>query len=147
MGLTREGFKKKPIDPLTLANAKTKEQIAFEVLAFIKRLPGKETSLTYEAVHSLTIPVPIHFWGYYADYDWVVFCQLFGRMIDLPRGFPMYCRDIKQLCDDLGNPPLPKQEKGEHNALEDARWNKMVYQKLIDFKHGTCTESSLPIAD
>ncbi len=26
------------------------------------------------------------FWAYYADYDWVVFCQLFGRMIDLLKG-------------------------------------------------------------
>lgn len=36
------------------------------------------------------------FWGYYADYDWVVFCWIFGKMIDLPKGFPMYCRDLKQ---------------------------------------------------
>src|SRR5690349_13344625 len=28
------------------------------------------------------------FWGYYSDYDWVVFCQLFGRMIDLPKDYP-----------------------------------------------------------
>ncbi len=40
------------------------------------------------------------FYAYYADYDWVVFCSLFGRMIDLPRGFPMYCRDLKQSLDE-----------------------------------------------
>lgn len=62
------------------------------------------------------------FWGYYADYDWVALCQLFGTMMQLPKGWPMYCRDIKQLCDDLGNPELPKQT-GEHNAIEDAKWN------------------------
>src|SRR3990167_2200166 len=55
------------------------------------------------------------FWGYYADYDWVVFCQLFGTMMDLPKMFPMYCRDIKQLCDSLGNPKLPEEGKDEHN--------------------------------
>ena len=71
------------------------------------------------------------FWGWYSDYDWVVFCQIFGRMIDLPKGFPMYCKDIKQLCDDLGNPELPKQEKGEHNALSDANWNKIAYEFLM----------------
>jgi hypothetical protein len=27
------------------------------------------------------------FWAYYADYDWVVFCQLFGTMMDLPKGY------------------------------------------------------------
>lgn len=42
----------------------------------------------------------VEFYGYYADYDWVVFCWLFGRMIDLPRGFPMYCRDLKQMLDE-----------------------------------------------
>lgn len=40
------------------------------------------------------------FYGYYADYDWVLFCSLFGRMIDLPKGFPMYCRDLKQMLDE-----------------------------------------------
>lgn len=70
------------------------------------------------------------FWAYYADYDWVVLCQLFGKMIDLPKGWPMYCRDIKQLCDSLGNPRLPEQGKGEHHALADARWNKQAYEFL-----------------
>lgn len=130
MGLDREGFNKKPVDSLTLANAKTKKQIAFEVLAFVKRLPGNETSLTYRDAHRLEIPEPIHFWGYYAAYDWVTLCQLFGKMIDLPKGFPMYCRDIKQLCDELGNPELPKQTSGEHNALADALWNKEAYEFL-----------------
>lgn len=67
------------------------------------------------------------FWGYYADYDWVVFCWLFGPMIDLPKGWPMYCRDVKQLADMLGNPELPKQEDNIHNALADARWNKETF--------------------
>lgn len=70
------------------------------------------------------------FWGYYADYDWVVFAGIFGTMMDLPKGWPMYCRDIKQLCDELGNPKLPEQGKGEHNALADARWNRVAYEFL-----------------
>jgi len=70
------------------------------------------------------------FWGYYADYDWVVFCQIFGRMIDLPKDWPMYCRDIKQWADHLRNIKLPKQESTEHNALNDARWNKTTFEFL-----------------
>lgn len=70
------------------------------------------------------------FWGYYADYDWVVFCQMFGTMMDLPKGFPMWCRDIKQLCADCGDPELPEQGKGEHNALADALWNKVAWEFL-----------------
>lgn len=63
-------------------------------------------------------------WAYYGAYDWVAFCQLFGTMMDLPQGYPMYVRDIKQLCDMIGNPRLPEQGKDEHNALADARWNR-----------------------
>lgn len=73
------------------------------------------------------------FWAYYADYDHVALCQLFGTMMDLPKGWPMYTRDIKQLCDLLGNPKLPEQGKGEHNALDDAKWNKKAYEFLIDY--------------
>lgn len=69
-------------------------------------------------------------WAYYADYDWVVFAQIFGAMVDLPKGFPMYCRDLKQWADMLGNPTLPKQESGEHHALADARWNRQAWEFL-----------------
>lgn len=68
-------------------------------------------------------------WAYYADYDWVALCQLYGRMINLPQGWPMYCRDLKQLVDSIGNPPLPKQEN-VHDALADARWCAQVWRKV-----------------
>ena len=41
------------------------------------------------------------FYGYYADYDWVVFCWLFGKMIDLPSGFPYYCKDLIQIEHEI----------------------------------------------
>jgi len=73
------------------------------------------------------------FWGYYADYDWVVLCQLFGTMVDLPKRWPMYCRDIKQWADQLGNPQLPEQGKGEHHALADAKWNRQAWEFLAQY--------------
>jgi hypothetical protein len=73
------------------------------------------------------------FWGYYADYDWVVLCQLFGTMVDLPKGWPMYCRDLKQWADELGNPALPEQAKGEHHALADAKWNRQAWEFLAQY--------------
>jgi hypothetical protein len=76
------------------------------------------------------------FWAYYADYDWVVLCQLFGRMIDLPKGWPMYCRDVKQLCDLIGNPKLPEQTSKKHHALEDARWTKIAYEFCVFQREG-----------
>lgn len=71
------------------------------------------------------------FWGYYADYDWVVFCWLFGKLIDLPKGWPMYCRDLKQLADEVGKPKFKKPVIGLRNALEDAKWNERFYNYLV----------------
>jgi len=73
------------------------------------------------------------FYGYYADYDWVAVCQLYGRMIDLPDGWPMYCRDLKQMLDDRGltKEALGVEEpKNEHNALADAHFNLQLYEAL-----------------
>lgn len=88
-------------------------------------------------------------YGYYSAYDHVALCWLFGKMIDLPKGFPMYTKDLKQDLDHyaisesdingiskeeaLNNVKemndYPKQEN-EHNALSDARWNKKLYEFL-----------------
>lgn len=107
------------------------KSIADKLLAFVwpSWPPKGDPSMMSPRVRDEAREKP-EFWGYYADYDWVVFCQLFGTMMDLPAGFPMYCRDIKQLCDDKGNPKLPEQGKGEHNALADARWNKTAWEFL-----------------
>jgi hypothetical protein len=75
-------------------------------------------------------------WGYYSAYDHVAFCQLFGTMMDLPKGYPMYTRDLKQWFDVLSvisNPQLPEQEQGEHHALADARHNRVMYEYLASF--------------
>lgn len=71
-------------------------------------------------------------WGYFADYDWVLFAQIFGTMMDLPDGMPMYCRDLKQYADLLGvkKHQMPPQTGTEHHALEDARWNLEVWKFL-----------------
>lgn len=74
------------------------------------------------------------FWGYYSAYDHVALCQLFGRMMDLPKGFPRYTNDIEQLCDSLGNPKLPEPSKGEHHALADARWIRQAWEFLQTIK-------------
>lgn len=71
------------------------------------------------------------FWAYYADYDWVVLCQLFGRMIHLPKGWPMYCRDLKQLLDERDIRVTPQDPSGEHDALNDARWTKKAWHEAM----------------
>lgn len=100
-----------------------------------------------------------NFYGYYSAYDHVVLCWLFGKMIDLPQGFPMYTIDLKQELERLNKKNMkypinvikyldqyvagvdpyysklqerqdyPKQTN-EHNALNDARWNKQLHEFL-----------------
>jgi hypothetical protein len=81
------------------------------------------------------------FWAYFADYDWVALCQLYGTMMDLPPGWPMFCRDLKQKLVE-GNysgvrlPPIDE-EGPEHNALVDAKWVAAVHKliHLLDRMH------------
>lgn len=73
----------------------------------------------------------IELWGYYADYDHVALSQLYGKMIDLPKGFPMYTLDLKQLAVAKGNPKLPSLVGArEHHALDDAREMALRYMYL-----------------
>ena len=127
---------------------KSNKQIVDEIKMFIGT---KETVENYEEVKHLLNP---QFYGYYSAYDHVALCWLFGKMIDLPKGFPMYCNDLKQEFDriciereknwmkesenkfDMEThlktlPNYPKQTN-EHNALADAKWNKQLYEFLKD---------------
>ena len=70
------------------------------------------------------------FWGYYADYDWVVFCQIFGDMSDLPGNFPYYCHDLRQWLDEHGYEDVFQADSG-HNALQDAEWARDTYLQLV----------------
>ena len=93
---------------------RTREQIKQDILTFMDPEKYGEPEI----------------WTYYGAYDHVAFCQIFGTMMDLPEGYLMYTMYIKQWCKMLGDPQLPEQGKGEHNALEDARWNKQAWEFL-----------------
>jgi hypothetical protein len=69
-------------------------------------------------------------WAYYGAYDHVRLNQLWGPMIDHPEGVPMWTNDLMQEWLRLGKPEMPKQPAGLHNALEDARHNKVRFEFL-----------------
>jgi hypothetical protein len=69
----------------------------------------------------------LELWAYYGAYDHVVLCQLFGPMIALPPGVPMFTNDVMQLA---AGRELPKQPDGVHNALADARHVKTMFEHL-----------------
>lgn len=153
---------------------KTNKQIAEEIIEFCKPIEGESSMFSKSGYESVNIGrandyvnptlgldhigkrTPPEFYGYYSDYDWVVFCWLFGKMIDLPNGFPKYCIDLKQVLDETvlkiksendgklcftyspyaveyknieEHHDYPKQTN-EHHALADARWCKELYHFL-----------------
>lgn len=77
-------------------------------------------------------------WADYAAYDHVVLCQLWGPMVDLPLGVPMYTNDIQQEARRLGVTDLPQQAEGLHNALADARHCRERWQFLRDIAASDC---------
>lgn len=77
------------------------------------------------------------FWAYYADYDWVALCQLYGKMIDLPKGWPMYCRDLKQEIDTFCPDKRFPGPDDEHHALADAHWTYNVWRHVQKLKDET----------
>jgi hypothetical protein len=78
----------------------------------------------------LSAPKP-QLWGWFSAYDHVVLAQLFGTMLDLPRGIPMFTNDLRSLIDRLGVKTIPPQGAGMHDALEDARLLKIRYEYVI----------------
>lgn len=96
---------------------------------------------------------PVDLWAWYGAFDHVALAWLFGPMIDLPQGIPMFTNDIRQWVGMLGDPPLPRQSAGAHNALEDARFNVVRRCLLAEYAAGRLTLDKLaeiaaaPMAD
>lgn len=172
----------------------TRKQIAEEVFDFINLDGAFQEYVKWQAnlrldnlffkKHNVAMKNGIYvaqptFYGYFADYDWVVFCSLWGTMMNLPKGFPKYCRDLKQMLDNKAesinelniivklfsnegsyqhegelqpflkditdfsleskillikkHPNYPKQIN-EHSALDDAKWNRDLFDFLNTIK-------------
>jgi hypothetical protein len=76
-----------------------------------------------------------HFWGWYASYDWVLLCQVFGTMMELPPHFPYFIRDLMQVCEEQGVPrsELPRDPVNVHDALADARWIREAHAVATEY--------------
>jgi hypothetical protein len=123
----------------------TPDEELFSVVSFHKDFGKKNAKIAQEIIKFIGDDREPIFYGYYSDYDWVLFCSLFGTMMDLPEHFPMYCRDLKQMQDErqetirkemnskgfiIKNPMNYPKQSNEHNAISDARWNKELYDFL-----------------
>lgn len=74
------------------------------------------------------------FWVYNGAYDWVLFAQIFGTIQDLPKGYPWYANDLKQLAHSINITSLPSHSSTKHHALEDAKWSKLAWEYLDSHK-------------
>src|SRR5690606_10647266 len=59
---------------------------------------------------------PPELWADYGAYDFVALCQLWGRMVDLPDGLPMFTHDLQHEAA-THHLHIPEQKSGAHNAL------------------------------
>lgn len=72
-----------------------------------------------------------HLWAYYGGQD---ICRLHSLWDNdwtaMPDQIPRWFNELETLRWQAGNPVLPEQGNGAHNALEDARHNRTIHQFL-----------------
>lgn len=153
-----EHFTYKNFKRLLKKYGRTNKQIAKELKHFIYEKEDvlyNKQEIDFDSVGDVKSKIQLY--GYYSAYDHVALCWLFGKMIELPKGFPMYTIDLKQsldeyakefsnmVCYSSGNHTvwsidetikhlkstykMPSPKKG-HHALEDARYNYELYKFL-----------------
>lgn len=83
----------------------------------------------------------LQFWADVPHYDWVLFCELFGGALKIPKQIHYICLDIATFLYSNGlnytqvrneiieKTELPKDYK-QHNALSDTRLIKMIFEKI-----------------
>lgn len=157
-GIPHHEFTYSDFKELLNTHGKSNEQIKEDILEFVAEKDKSSVTVNPFGKDTFEFKDGIEFYGYYSDYDWVCFCWLFGRMIDLPKGFPMFAFDLKQELDRVQSMfnnnnietinktwsgvkseyalndirkllHYPKQTV-EHSALHDARFNRDLYNFL-----------------
>ena len=90
----------------------------------------------------LSFNAPIEMWGDCCAYDWVLFCDLWGTAIDVPKIISYIPRDLCTLLQIRGHDPDINREEfvrfkelfgdtSKHNALWDAFVIRMCYEKIV----------------
>lgn len=83
--------------------------------------------------------IDIELWADYGAYDHVALAQLWGAMVNLPPGIPMYTNDLQQYRRTVGSliytPDIDPD--AEHNALADAWYALDLFEGLRHFERNT----------
>ena len=75
----------------------------------------------------------VHLWAWYGAQD---MCRLHSLWDNdwsrMPGQIPQWFNELETLRWQAGNPAMPEQPSGLHNALADARHNRTMHQFLLD---------------
>lgn len=97
---------------------RSRDRLRDDLLAFLTEPLGDDPDAELEL------------WAWYAAYDHIALAQLWGPMPALPRIIPRFTKELRQLWDDVGRPPLPLAASARHDALVDARHNLARWQVM-----------------
>lgn len=149
----RYGIGLKYFKELLKIHGKSRKSIANEVHGFCSDdVLSIDKAKFYNVQHKT-----VDLYAYYGAYDHVALMWLFGIMMDKPKCLPMFSHDLKSIFQQIedenvlktinGNadgspiqPPIvplkyrdnyPTQDNA-HNALDDALWNKKLYEFLVE---------------
>ncbi len=151
--VTYSEFNLHSVKSLIQIYGKSNKKIANEIKEFVYKTSEIHNPDAIAFWESVKYMFPVNFYAHFGDYDWVRFCWLFGKMNDLPKGFPYYCRDLQQIKDEKqeamvaktynvfgtngiftdieDHPNYPIQDPTKaHNAIEDARWSRQLHEFL-----------------
>lgn len=116
---------------------KSRNDIAEDVFTFCT---GEEMTLEKVRYYKPNI-TPVKLYAYYSSYDHVALCWIFGKMIELPDGFPMYTTDLKQIMDE-------NQAKRDVLAKEQVDYQMKMMEKgifpNINFEHSLKNHHMFP---
>ena len=107
----------------------------------VTRMKGSRENVTVKLKEWLGQFDNIEIWGDVPAYDWVLFCDLFGGALNIPKQIHYICGDIATLLIAKGVDKdirraefvmemLNEKKNEQHNALFDALVTKRCYEKL-----------------
>lgn len=138
----RYGIGLKYFKELLKIHGKSRKTIANEVHSFCSDdVLSIDKAKFYNVQHKT-----VDLYAYYGAYDHVALMWLFGIMMEKPKCLPMFSHDLKSLFDQVSlrfekdnilgkerlkkHPFYPTQDNA-HNAMDDALWNKKLYEFLF----------------
>jgi hypothetical protein len=102
-----------------------------------KLLPGPQKprgEIAHDVLEFLRYGTEPELWGWYSSYDHVCLAHLYGPMVTWPGFIPSWTNDVRQWQHQLGVTAMPVQSSGNHNALDDARHTKLMWEHLNEIQ-------------